>query len=123
MRDVVIYSFNNVKKALAMMAVDQTVGATVITAGFFYAFELAQRMIPPYSGSTNVISFLSTVLEAGWSCTLKNLWTTLVVNWYCWPIINFVNFLVIPLPYRVLFSNFASVFWNMFLSSVVNAKV
>eukprot|EP01035_Chromulina_nebulosa_P026055 gene26055-34055_t len=33
-------SFNNAKKALVMIVLDQTIGATVITAGFFYAFEL-----------------------------------------------------------------------------------
>jgi hypothetical protein len=27
-------------KALAMMALDQTIGATVITIGFFFAFEM-----------------------------------------------------------------------------------
>lgn len=37
-------SFNNVSKALVMMIVDQTVGASVITAGFFYAFELVSRI-------------------------------------------------------------------------------
>jgi hypothetical protein len=33
-------SFNNVGKALVMIALDQTVGAVVVTTGFFYAFEL-----------------------------------------------------------------------------------
>jgi hypothetical protein len=44
----------------------------------------------------------------------------MIANWYCWPIINFVNFLVIPLNYRVLFANFCAVFWNMYLSNVAN---
>ena len=105
---------NEVWKALSMMVVDQTVGATVITIGIFYAFELAQKLIPPYSSSPE--SFLT----AGLRTTKNSLWETLVANWYCWPIINFVNFLVIPVNYRVLFSNLAAVFWNMFLSSVAN---
>lgn len=109
-------NFNNFSKALAMMVADQTIGATVITAGFFFAFELAQVLFPPYSSIIN----LKSVFAAGLRSTEKNLWTTLIVNWYCWPVINFVNFLVIPLRYRVLFSNFAAVFWNMFLSNVAN---
>lgn len=36
-------SFNNAKKALVMIVLDQTIGATVITAGFFYAFELVRH--------------------------------------------------------------------------------
>lgn len=105
----------NVLKAALMMVADQTVGATVITVGFFYAFELSQKLFPPYS-DLPLLSFL----DAGLKSTKNNLWITMVANWYCWPIINFVNFLVVPIQFRVLFSNFAAVFWNMFLSSVAN---
>ena len=38
-------SFNNIGKALVQMAIDQTVGATVITAGFFFAFELVSSTL------------------------------------------------------------------------------
>lgn len=110
---------NNVIRAMIMMVADQTVGATVITIGFFYAFELVQKLFPPYaSGQMDLLSFIA----AGELSTKNNLWETLVANWYCWPIINFVNFLVIPINYRVLFSNFAAVFWNMFLSSIANRE-
>jgi len=109
-------NFNTVGKALVQMAIDQTIGATVITAGFFFAFEFAQRAFPPYG------TFKESFLDAGLKSTKNNLWMTLIANWYCWPVINFVNFLYIPLQYRVLFSNLASVFWNMFLSSVANRK-
>eukprot|EP01035_Chromulina_nebulosa_P019232 gene19232-25083_t len=108
---------SQVGKALIMMLADQTIGATVITIGFFYAFELFQRIIPPYG------LFAGSFLSAGLQSTKNNLWITLIANWYCWPVINFVNFLWIPLQYRVLFSNTAAVFWNMFLSSVANRKV
>jgi len=105
----------NVMRAAIMMLADQTVGATVITIGFFYAFELSQKLFPPYS-DVPLLSFL----DAGLKSTKNNLWITMIANWYCWPVINFVNFLVVPIQFRVLFSNFAAVFWNMFLSSVAN---
>ena len=81
-------------------------------------------MIPPFAGSFSAVAFFSTVLQAGWECTLKNLWKTLVVNWYMWPgksyfymvddltrlrllsstyamqVINYVNFLYVPISYR-----------------------
>jgi Mpv17 / PMP22 family len=110
---------NAVAKAAAMMLVDQTVGATVITIGFFYAFELANQLLPPYAKAPRA----EAIVSAGNDQVKQKLWPTLVANWYCWPIINFVNFLVIPIEYRVLFSNAASVFWNMFLSSIANKVV
>ena len=64
-----------------------------------------------------------TFWDAGTKSTKNNLWETLVANWYCWPVINFVNFLVVPLQYRVLVSNLAAVFWNMFLSNVANREI
>jgi hypothetical protein len=118
-----------------MIAVDQTVGALVISAAFFYAFELVslyelvyiiialiilflqvQRLFPPYNAPFS----LAAVVQAGTQANRRNLWATLVANWYCWPFINFVNFHWIPVQYRVLFANVAAVFWNMFLSNIAN---
>eukprot|EP01038_Epipyxis_sp_PR26KG_P006720 gene6720-9213_t len=107
-------SFNNVAKAAYMMFLDQTIGAVGVTVGFFYAFELIDRLFPPYTRG------FGGILAAGLEANKRNLWVTLVANWYCWPVINFVNFLWVPLQYRVLFSNVAAVFWNMFLSNVAN---
>lgn len=109
--------WNNVAKAAYMMLIDQTAGAVLINMGFFFAFELAQRAFPPY----NV--FTSNFIDAGILSTKNNLWETLIANWYCWPWINFINFLWVPLKYRVLFSNAAAVLWNMFLSSIANRAI
>ena len=109
---------SNVAKAGIMMIADQTIGAVGVTVGFFYAFELTNKLFPPYD-MTNKESFW----DAGTKSTKNNLWETLVANWYCWPVINFFNFLVVPLQYRVLVSNLAAVFWNMFLSNVANREI
>jgi hypothetical protein len=74
-----------------------------------------QKLCPPYNAGGT--SFLA----SAYRLTKDSLWRTLVINWYMWPLINFLNFLVIPLQFRVLFSNIAAIFWNMFLSSVANA--
>lgn len=100
--------------AFVQMLLDQTFGAVVINAGFFYAFAFSDALFPPD------FSKLKSVLVDGTKSVKNNMWETLIANWYCWPIINFLNFLVIPLEYRVLFSNFAAVFWNMFLSTIAN---
>lgn len=109
-------SQSNFWKAMYMMIIDQTAGAVIINGGFFYAFALANALFPPYSSSTR--NFVANANQA----IRSSFWITLKTNWASWPLINFVNFLVIPLRYRLLFSNFFAVFWNMFLSNVANKK-
>lgn len=41
---------------------------------------------------------------------------TLAVNWTVWPLIHVGTFGFVPLPYRVLFINFANIGWSTFLS-------
>eukprot|EP01031_Cornospumella_fuschlensis_P036989 gene36989-44875_t len=103
-------------KSLIMIAVDQTAGALIITSGFFFAFELVNRLAPPTTSPLTIFS----LLEAGWVANKRNLWPSLVANWYCWPAINLLNFQYVPVQYRVLFANVAAVFWNMFLSNIAN---
>lgn len=103
------------KKVVAMVVVDQTAGSLSIVTGFFFAFELANRLFPPY------IRHDLNFLQAGTISLKANFWQTLKANWCCWPFINLINFSIIPLQYRVLFKNFAALFWNIYLSSIVNA--
>lgn len=108
---------SKIKKSLVMLFIDQTVGALLVNGGFFFAFELAQSIYPPYSGQWGIVS----VLSAGQLSLYKNLWKTLLASWTCWPFINLLNFYVIPTQFQVLFANFAAIFWNMFLSAVANS--
>ena len=99
-------------------------------ANIFPSFLIAvqaQRLVPPYSPTISLATLASAVLKAGWDSTIKNLWITLVANWYVWPgtdifsyfddfllltkiivnylilVINFVNFLYVPISYRFIF--------------------
>lgn len=108
--------FGRVAKAALMIIFDQTIGAIVVTFGFFYAFEFFNTVLP--GGLPRDKSFFALASDS----VKKNFWRTIVGNWTCWPAINFINFLFIPQNFRVLFSNFAAIFWNMFLSQVANSK-
>lgn len=110
--------FSRVAKALVMIFLDQTIGAVVINGGFFFAFEFAQRIFPPYRESFS----LPAVWKAGYDSVRRNMWSTMVMNWYSWPIINFLNFLYIPVQFQLLVANVAAVFWNMFLSDTANSQ-
>lgn len=43
-------------------------------------------------------------------------WETLVNNWKVWPLFQTVNFLIVPLQYRLLCVNIISILWNCYLS-------
>ena len=76
----------------------------------------ANRLYPsPVAAATE------NVFVACWESIRSKLWPILVANWYCWPLINFLNFFYIPLQYRLLFSNIAAVFWNMLMSTLTNS--
>ena len=96
------------------MVIDQTIGAVLINMGFFVAFAFAQQLYPPYAAPRP--NFITEAQKA----IRSNFWVTMKTNWMSWPLINFVNFLIVPLRYRLLFSNFFAIAWNMFLSSVAN---
>ena len=49
------------------------------------------------------------------------LWPTIVTNWKIWPLAMLINFSIIPANYRVLFSNFIGLFWNVYISWVQNS--
>merc|ERR1711871_117442 len=111
--------WGKVLTTVVMTAIDQSAGALMVTVGFFYAFELAQYIVPNNHSDAKV-SGRSWITNANDSMK-DSLKKTLIGNWKFWPAVNFVNFLIIPYEYQVLFSNLAAIFWNMFLSQVANA--
>lgn len=54
---------------------------------------------------------------AGIAKIQDKLWPTLKVNWVVWPVLQGVNLSLVPLQYRILYINFASLFWSAYLSS------
>lgn len=46
---------------------------------------------------------------------------TLIANYKVWPLVQMVNFYLIPLPYRVPFVNIIALGWNAYVS-VLNSR-
>jgi len=55
----------------------------------------AQRVINP-----SPLPYVLTVFEAGKLAVQRNLLPTIQASWYCWPLVNFLNFRFIPPQYR-----------------------
>lgn len=86
------------------VAFDQTAGASFFLTTFFIGMSF----------------FEGKGLDNGVDNWKKNFWYSLKYNWLLWPAANAINFSVIPIKFQVLYFNFISVFWNMFLSYVQN---
>lgn len=66
-------------------------------------------------------SYSNFVLEGGNKFTLsekirKIYFSTLIANYMVWPLVQFINFLVMPKQFQVPFSSSIGVIWNCFLS-------
>ena len=78
-------------------------------------------MIPPFISTPEGKNVLQAIAEGGTASTKNSLKTVLVANWKYWPVVNFLNFLYVPLQFQLLISNVASVFWNIYLSGATSS--
>lgn len=49
-----------------------------------------------------------------------NFWPTLTTNWMIWPLVQLLNFSIIPVRFNLLLVNIVSIVWNCYLSFVFN---
>ena len=84
---------------------DQTLFAPYCIGSMLFLFEFIDKL--------DVQKSISNVKS--------KLWLTLLANWKIWPLAMLINFSVIPGRYRVLFSNFIGLFWNVYLSWIQNS--
>ena len=59
-------------------------------------------------------------LDAVHQTLRSNLWDTVRTSWMFWPAVNVLNFAAVPLEFRVLFANMASVVWTAHLTHRVH---
>lgn len=50
----------------------------------------------------------------------EKFWRGLKTNWTVWPPVQFINFWLMPIQFRVPFVNFVGLFWSMYLSHLQN---
>jgi hypothetical protein len=108
---------NGAIKAGVQLILDQTVGAVAVIGTFFYFNEVLQHLIPP-STKAPELSLVGSIIKNGNYAFKNTLPETLLANWRYWPIVNFFNFRYVPIQYRLLVSNVASVMWSIVLSKI-----
>jgi protein Mpv17 len=59
---------------------------------------------------------IATKLQTKW-------WPATYASWSFWPLANVVNFSLVPVPFRVLFNNSLSLFWNAYLSRLNSQRL
>lgn len=91
---------------LRKVAADQLIWTPPINVAFFTYAALAE-------GAT---------AGAALDAARDKLWPTLQVNWVLWPVVQAVNFAVVPLRFRILVINCVAVGWSAFLSLVANQQ-
>eukprot|EP01060_Flectonema_neradi_P031065 TRINITY_DN4628_c0_g1_i1.p1 TRINITY_DN4628_c0_g1~~TRINITY_DN4628_c0_g1_i1.p1 ORF type:complete len:204 (+),score=19.85 TRINITY_DN4628_c0_g1_i1:66-614(+) len=103
------------KSALKTMLVDQTLGATVLTATFFFIMGFLEVL----GGSDELTSPMTNGIDK----VTSQLVPTMIANWYVWPFLNYISFRFIELEYRVLWASAWGVLWNAYLSSRANMQI
>jgi len=61
-------------------------------------------------------------LEQIKSKIVKDYWQTQKMSWKVWPVVQFVNFAVVPDNMRILFINLVGFFWGIFLQVMAGKK-
>ncbi|GMI10792.1 hypothetical protein TrRE_jg3083 [Triparma retinervis] len=94
---------------LLQVFLDQTIGVALFFPAYFYVYEACEALF----------AFRRPMPSVATSKIRADLGSILVNQYKVWPFINFVSFSMVPEQLRVLFSNLASVFWNIYLCSQV----
>lgn len=101
------------KKAGKMVLLDQAVASPFLNGGFLFVFAVASSVFSGYG--------IGTATNAGVHKIQTALWPTLLASWKLWPAANFINFMFVPAPLRVLFLNAVGVVWNISLSAAASS--
>ena len=82
----------------------------IANAGVFYALAAADRVVPGGAApAAGVVAAATAALRA-------KFWPVMRANWIVWPLPSLINLVVVPLEYRVLFTNVVAVVWKCVLS-------
>jgi protein Mpv17 len=103
------YKASKLGQVLAQVLTDQTLGVSLYFPSYFYVFEILESF---------VLGRTPSVARATEKC-LGQLNEVLLMQYRIFPITNGFNLAFVPPELRVLFSNIVSIFWNMYLCTLL----
>jgi protein Mpv17 len=104
--------------SIVRMSLDQFIIAPFFLFLFFsFNAFLEQRN---YASQITLVPLLD-----NWKSNLRtklksSYWEVLKANWKIWPVVQCLNFAIVPLQYRLLLVNIVSLGWNAYLSVATN---
>ena len=101
---------SKLKMTLTQVFLDQTLGTFVFFPLYIYVYEVFESVI-----RLNQLPSFSRATE---KCQ-KHLWGIIMTQYKVFPFSNMINFGLVPYEMRVLFTSTVSLFWNIYLCSVV----
>lgn len=105
--------FGNVSKlkmTVTQVFLDQTLGTFVFFPLYIYVYDMFDSVIR--------LNRLPSLAAATEKCR-KHVWGIILTQYRVFPISNMINFGLVPYELRVLFTSTVSLFWNIYLCSVV----
>mmetsp|Transcript_11050 Transcript_11050/g.32022 ORF Transcript_11050/g.32022 Transcript_11050/m.32022 type:complete len:297 (-) Transcript_11050:25-915(-) len=100
----------NLKKTVAQVFLDQTLGTFVFFPLYIFVYNVFESVIQ--------LRRLPVMSHATDKCR-KLMWGIIKTQYRVFPFSNMINFGLVPLELRVLFTSTVSLFWNIYLCSVV----
>lgn len=111
---VPVVGSNRLVGLVSRLLLDSIIFSPITIAGFFTINSLIQAG-PSRTNLLNVVSVIQEKLSTKWS-------KAVLAAWSFWPVVNVVNFSVVPLKYRVLYANVMALLWTGYLSFVNHQK-
>jgi hypothetical protein len=106
------YNISKLKNTILQVGIDQTLGVLIFFPLYIYVYDIFDSILTSYC--------LPSWNDATEKC-MKHVWGIILTQYRVFPISNMINFGVVPFELRVLWTSAVSLFWNIYLCSVVVA--
>lgn len=97
---------NNIVNVFCRVAIDQTIGSILVLSTVFFIVSLLHGDV---LGAPRII--------------YASFFPTWIRGLQFWPLVNMINFRIIPVIYQPLIAHFASIYWNIVLSYYANSSL
>lgn len=107
------YNVSALKKTVTQVFLDQTLGTAVFFPLYIYVYGAFESVIQMHR--------LPNLSHATEKCR-NHLWGIIMTQFRVFPLSNMINFGLVPFELRVLWTSTVSLFWNIYLCSVVGTR-